>query len=63
MSTEFENRPECNEAAAKPGSARGFTVVETLMVLGGIVLLILMLLPLSRGGVREAAREVNASTT
>lgn len=56
MSHEFKSAPEFTEAVSTPRPTRGFTLIETLVLLGVVVFLIALLLPLSRGGARPAAR-------
>jgi prepilin-type N-terminal cleavage/methylation domain-containing protein len=45
MSANFENDPEFDDAIPKPSLARGFTLVEFVVVLGIVVLLVALLLP------------------
>ena len=56
MSAEFEVSPEFTEAVSTPRSTRGFTLIETFVLLGVIVLVIALMLPLYRGGARPAAQ-------
>jgi prepilin-type processing-associated H-X9-DG protein len=55
MSANFENDPEFNESIPKPSTTRGSRLLESLAVLGILVLLIALLLPATRSS-REAAR-------
>jgi prepilin-type processing-associated H-X9-DG protein len=55
MSTDFESDSEFHNALPKPGTRRGFPLIQLLTSLGAIALLIALLLPATRTA-REPAR-------
>ncbi len=61
MAAKFTNDPEFNDANLKPSSGRRFTLVKFLGILGIIALVIAFLLPLTRSGVRPAARRAQCT--